>query len=206
LIYFDSFEIRSSDNLVSKDQVSKLRYRAITTLAESPVKQGVLFAGTDNADLWVSKDDGGSWASIGERLPKRYITKVCASPHDPNRVFASLSGASLDDYAPHLFRSEDLGKTWKSIGKGLPHEPINIVYEDPHVSDLLYVGTDMGVYVSLDGGDHWLSLCGNLPTTSVYDLFVHPRENELVIGTHGRSCYLLDAKPIQAKQSEPIGN
>ncbi len=191
-----------SDELVSKDQVSNLRYRAITTLAESPVKQGLLFAGTDNADLWVTEDDGGSWTSIGEQLPKRNITRVCASSHDQNRVFVSLSGAGIDDYAPYLFRSDDVGQTWKSIGEGLPHEPINVVYEDPDVPNLLYVGTDMGVYVSLDGGKRWSSLCSNLPTTSVYDLFVHPREKELVIGTHGRSCFLLDAKPIQAKSAQ----
>ncbi|MEM7313718.1 MAG: hypothetical protein AAF497_11265, partial [Planctomycetota bacterium] len=186
-----------SENLVTKDQIPQLRYRAVTSLAESPVAQGVLLAGTDNADLWVTTDDGTSWAAIDQQIPKRSITRVLASPHDRDRIFVSQSGAGLDDYAAYLFRSDDLGKTWKPISDGLPHEPINVVYEDPHVSNLLYVGTDMGVYVSIDGGEHWSSLCSNLPTASVYDLFVHPREKELVIGTHGRSCYLLDAKPIQ---------
>ena len=186
-----------SDNLVSADQVPNMRYRAITTLAESPLQAGLLFAGTDNADLSITTDDGQSWTYIDAKLPKHTLTRVFASPHDKQRVFVSQSGAGTDDYAPYVFRSDDLGKTWKSIGGGLPHEPVNVVLEDPSVPNLLYVGTDMGVYVSTNGGKEWQSLCNNLPTASVYDLFVHPRENELVIGTHGRSCFLLDATPIQ---------
>ena len=188
-----------SENLVTKDRVANMRYRAITTLAESPVKQGLLFAGTDNADLSVTTDDGKSWHAIDDDLPRRTLTRICASAHDEKRVFVSQTGASIDDYAPYLFRSDDLGETWKRISKGLPHEPINVVYEDPQVSDLIYVGTDMGVYVSVDGGERWSSLVSNLPTASVYDLFVHPTTKELVIGTHGRSCYLLDSTTIQAE-------
>ena len=156
-----------------------------------------LFAGTDNANLSVTEDDGQSWRTIDAGLPKRNFTRVFASPHDANRVFISQSGAGLDDYTPYVFRSDDLGQTWKSISDGLPLEPINVIYEDPQVPNLLYVGTDMGVYASTDGGKKWSSLCSNLPTTSVYDLFVHPRDNELVVGTHGRSCYLLDPTKIQ---------
>ena len=185
-----------SENLVTDDAVRNLRYRAITTLRESPLKSGVLFAGTDNADLYVTTDDGSVWQSINEGLPKRFITRVYPSPHDPNRVFVSLSGAGVDDFTAYVFRSDDLGKTWKSIAEGLPTEPINVVYEDPLVSNLIYVGTDLGIYVSLDGGESWDSLCSNLPTTSVFDLFVHPKHQHLVIGTHGRSCFLTDVTPI----------
>ena len=186
-----------SDNLVTGKPLRNVRYRAITTMAESKLKQGLLFAGTDNANLSVTEDDGQSWRTIDAGLAKRNFTRVFASPHDANRVFISQSGAGLDDYTPYVFRSDDLGQTWKSISNGLPLEPINVIYEDPQVPNLLYVGTDMGVYASTDGGKKWSSLCSNLPTTSVYDLFVHPRDNELVVGTHGRSCYLLDPTKIQ---------
>lgn len=186
-----------SDDLVSQDVVQNIRYRAITSLAESPTKQGLLFAGTDNGDLHVTTDDGKTWTSINTGLPKRSITRITASPHDADNVFVAFSGSGLDDYRPYVFRSDDQGSTWSSISEGLPLEPINVIYEDPTVPDLLYVGTDMGVYTSLDGGRSWVSLCGNLPTASVYDLFMHPATHELVVGTHGRSCYLLNAAQIQ---------
>lgn len=186
-----------SDDLVTGDAIPNVRYRAITTLAESPLKPGLLFAGTDNANLAMTENDGATWHRIDANLPKRAFTRVFASPHDVNRVLISQSGAGIDDYSPYVFRSDDLGKTWTSISDGLPLEPVNVVYEDPRVPNLFYVGTDMGVYASVDGGKTWVSLCGNLPTASVYDLFVHPRDNELVIGTHGRSCFLLDPSTIQ---------
>jgi photosystem II stability/assembly factor-like uncharacterized protein len=107
-----------------------------------------------------------------------------------------------DDFAPYVFRSDDQGTTWKSISAGLPLEPIQVIREDPRVEDLLYLGSDLGVYVSTNGGTSWQSLCNNLPTTSVYDLFVHPRDNELVVGTHGRSVFVLDVSTIQSNSSQ----
>jgi photosystem II stability/assembly factor-like uncharacterized protein len=186
-----------SDNLVSDRKLPGSRYSAITTLAESTLKKGVLFAGTDQADLWVTSNDGESWQNVRGDLPSRGLTRVHASPHIVDRVFATQSGASIDDYDAYVFRSDDRGQTWASIGEGLPAESVNVILEDPVVPNLLYVGTDMGVYASLNGGGEWHSLCNNLPTASVYDLFVHPRDNILVIGTHGRSCYAIDPRPIQ---------
>ena len=197
-----------SKDLVSEVVVPNIRYRAITSLAESPIARGTLFAATDNGDLHVTKDDGATWTDISNGLPKRAFTRVHASPHDSKRVFVTQSGAGLDDYGSYVFRSDDGGTTWSSISLGLPKEPVNVISEDPIVPDLLYVGTDMGVYASLDGGNNWNSLCANLPTTSVYDLFVHPREHQLVIGTHGRSVFTLDVQSIhdQATQVVTIGN
>ena len=98
--------------------------------------------------------------------------------------------------------SKDFGKTWELIVGNLPSESINVIAEDHRDKDTLYVGTDLGVYASLDRGKSWMSLCNSLPTTAVHDLVVHPRENELVIGTHGRSVYILDAEGIK----KPSGN
>ncbi|MFK8112387.1 MAG: WD40/YVTN/BNR-like repeat-containing protein [Rubripirellula sp.] len=186
-----------SNYLVSTDAVPNLRYRAITALAESPLIQGLLFAGTDNADLFVTDDDGKSWLQIDSGLPKRAITRATPSPHDPNRVFVTLNGSGVDDYSAYVFRSDDRGTTWTDIGGNLPHEPAHVIVEDPKVPNLIYLGTDMGIYVSLNGGKQWQSLCSNLPTASVQDLFVHPRDNDLVIATHGRSCYVSDPATIQ---------
>ncbi len=192
-----------SEDLVSADKVQNIRYRAITTLAESPLKAGVLFAGTDNTDLWVTSNDGQAWRRIDEGLPTRAISRVTPSPHNPNRLFVTLNGSGLDDFAPYVFRSDDLGETWTDIGQLLPHESAHVIIEDPLIENLVYLGTDLGIYTSLNGGKTWQSLGGNLPTASVQDMFVHPRDNLLVIATHGRSCFVTDPSPIQAAAKAP---
>lgn len=176
-----------------------IRYKAITALAESPLARGLLYAGTDNGNLYVTRNDGKSWENISAGLPRYEITRVTPSPHDKQKVFVTLTGFGSDDFRPYVFRSNDQGATWEPISSSLPLEPVHVIREDPHVEDLLYLGTTLGVYVSTDGGLRWQSLCNNLPTTTIYDLAVHPRENELIAGTHGRSVYLLDVSTIQAR-------
>ena len=144
----------------------------------------------------MTKNDGETWEPINEGLPRYNYTRVTASSHAVGTVFVTLSGMGNDDFAPYVFRSDDQGVSWRSISAELPLEPVHVIREDPHVKDLLYLGTDLGVYVSLDGGTHWQSLCNNLPTVSVHDLFVHPRDRLLVIGTHGRSVFVLDVSSI----------
>jgi len=194
-----------SPDLAEGPDTPNLRYKAITTLAESPLQRGLLYAGTDNGNLFVTADDGESWDSINGGLPRHAFTRVVASPHDKQVVFVTLTGMAIDDFSPYVFRSNDRGKTWTSIARGLPLEPANVIQEDPRVKDLLYLGTTLGVYVSIDGGANWQSLCNNLPTTSVHDLVVHPRDNELVIGTHGRSVYILDVSTIQSQRIPGFG-
>lgn len=186
-----------SPNLVGEDRVPNLRYRAVTTLTESPRTAGVLVAGTDNGELFVSTTDGDEWSAIDQGLPRRGFTRVVASAHADRLLYATQSGAGIDDFTPYVFRSDDLGQTWQSVGGGLPLEPVNVVVEDPEVASLLYVGTDRGVYASPDGGQTWHSLCGDLPTASVADLLVDAQQSELIIATHGRSCYLVDASELR---------
>ena len=193
----DDWQVISPD-LTTGVETPNLRYRAIMTLAESRLRTGLLYAGTENGNLFVTRNDGESWKSISEGLPRLCYSRVVASPHDPNTVFVTMTGMAVDDFSPYVFRSDDQGKSWKSISSGLPLESINVIREDPHVRDLLYLGTSLGVYVSVDGGLSWQSLCNNLPTVSVHDLVVHPRDNELVIGTHGRSVYIMDVSTIQS--------
>jgi len=188
-----------SPDLAEGEDTPNLRYKAITTLAESQLQRGLLFAGTDNGNLFVTTNDGQRWDSISDGLPRHAFTRVVASGHDKRVVFVTLTGMAVDDFSPLVFRSNDQGRTWKSIARGLPLEPANVIREDPRVKDLLYLGTTMGVYVSVDGGASWQSLCNNLPTASVHDLIVHPRDHELVIGTHGRSVYVLDVSTIQSR-------
>ncbi len=188
-----------SPDLADGEDTPNLRYKAITTMAESQLQPGLLFAGTDNGNLFVTRNDGESWDSISDGLPRHAFTRVAASGHDKRTVFVTLTGMAVDDFSPLVFRSNDQGRTWTSIAHGLPLEPANVIREDPRVKDLLYLGTTLGVYVSVDGGASWQSLSNNLPTASVHDLLVHPRDNELVIGTHGRSVYVLDVSTIQSR-------
>lgn len=191
----DNWEVISPDLSTGPETVN-LRYQAITTLAESKLKKGLLFAGTDNGNLFVTENDGQDWTSIAGELPRCNFRRVFASPHDSNRVFAALSGLQTDDFSAYLFRSDDRGKIWKPISDGLPHSRINVVYEDPRHPNVIYIGNDLGVYVSLDGGSKWNSLSQGLPATSVHDLFVHPQTRQLIIGTHGRSVFSIDASTI----------
>ena len=173
-------------------------FGTITMLDESPFRPGVLYAGTEGGTLWRTADDGTSWARIDVGLPDKWLSRVIASEHEPDRVYASFTGYREDDFSAYLYGSDDAGQTWSSISNGLPAESINVIREDPTDERILYVGTDLGVYVSLDRGTSWQSLCTTLPTTPVHDLVVHPRDPEIVIGTHGRSVWVLDVSAVRA--------
>lgn len=191
----DSWKVISGD-LAAGIDTPNLRYKAITTLAESKLNRGQLYAGTDNGYLHRTDDDGVTWTRIDAGLPQCEFTRAFPSPHRKETVFVTLSGKPTDHFSPFVFRSDNLGTTWKSISSGLPLETVHVIQEDPNQSDRLFIGTESGVYLSQDGGESWQSLCGNLPAVSVYDLFVHPTEKKLVIGTHGRSVFVLDLKKV----------
>jgi len=142
---------------------------------------------------------------VSAALPRKWVSRVIASEHELGTVYVSMTGYREDDFRSYLFRSGDFGQTWTSISNNLPAESINVVREDPKRAGALYVGTDAGIYVSLDRGATWHSLCADLPTTPVHDLVVHPREDELIAVTHGRSLFLLDVRPIQALSDEIRG-
>ena len=166
-------------------------------ISESPLQPGLIYVGTDDGNVQITRDDGINWTGISDDLPAKWVSRVAASEHELGTVYVSFTGYRQDDFEKYLYMSEDFGKTWISIAGNLPCESINVIAEDPRDEDILYVGTDLGVYTSLDRGTTWISLCNGLPTTAVHDLVVHPRENELVIGTHGRSVYILDVEKIK---------
>jgi photosystem II stability/assembly factor-like uncharacterized protein len=169
----------------------------ISAIAESPRNADILWVGTDDGNVWVTNDGGVNWNHVDASLPQRWVSRVEPSHFDGQRAYVSLNGYRDDDITAYLYRTDDLGKHWTSISKGLPDEAINVVREDPVNPDVLYVGTDRGVYVSLDRGNSWQSLQGNLPNVPVHDLAVHPRERELIAGTHGRSVWIADVLPVQ---------
>jgi photosystem II stability/assembly factor-like uncharacterized protein len=186
-----------SEDLTKNKKQGNVPFSTISVLAESPLKFGLLYVGTDDGNLWVSKDAGGSWTSINAGLPEHWISSVSPSPVDEATVFVSLNGYRHDNFSTWLFMSTDYGKTWKSIKGNLPQSVANVIIQDPVNPDLLYCGLDNGTYVSLDKGNNW-HLFNNMLNVASYDMMVHPRDNELVVGTHGRSIYIADIKPLQA--------
>ncbi|MBZ5556611.1 MAG: hypothetical protein LAO77_04980 [Acidobacteriia bacterium] len=172
-------------------------YPTITEIAESPLKRGLLYAGTDDGNLQVSQDDGKHWANLSKRFPglpeAMWVSGIEASRHNAGTVYVSFDGHRSNDFANYLYRSTDFGNTWTSIANDLPaNRVIHAVHEDPKNASLLYLGTEYGLYISADGGVHWLEFRGNLPRVPVNDLVIHPRDNDLVLATHGRGVWILD--------------
>lgn len=187
-----------SPDLSRSPKRGNVPFGTITTLAESAKKFGLIWVGTDDGQVQVSPDGGASWRDVAGALPAdRWVSRIEASSHNDQRAYLSLNGYRDDDQRAYLYRSDDLGKRWRDISPGLPAEPVNVIREDPVNEDVLYVGTDRGVYVSLDRGASWQALQAELPNVPVHDLVVHPRERELVAGTHGRSVWIVDVLPIQ---------
>lgn len=178
-------------------------YATITTISESPVAAGTIWVGTDDGKVQVTRNAGGAWTDATPALARagapadRYVSRVFASPHAAGTALVAKSGFRNDDFRPFLYRTDDFGASWTSIGDGLPDAPINVVVQDRVNRDLLIVGNDLGVWVSNDAGATWARLKANLPTVPVHDLTVHPRENDLVLGTYGRGIWTGDITALQ---------
>lgn len=178
-------------------------FGTLTTLAESPKRFGLLYAGTDDGRVWASRDGGHSWKE-GAGLPSgRWVVRVEASRHAEGRAYAAFSALRDDTAAALVFRSEDHGATWTPIHGNLPAENLNTVREDPVNPELLYAGTDLGLFASLDGGKRWEALTGGLPHVPVHDVAVHPKTGDLVAATHGRSVWVAPAAVLQ-KWTAPV--
>ncbi len=173
-------------------------YSTLTSIHESPLKFGLIYVGTDDGYVHVTHDGGNTWKRISDSFPKQmWVTKVQASTFEKSRIYASLNGYRWDDFNAYAYVSEDYGNTWKPIGTDLPKEPINVIKEDPKNPNILYIGTDHGVYVSLDRGKSFQAMNGGLPAVAVHDVAIHPRDNELVLGTHGRSFWKASVNEMQ---------
>ena len=187
-----------SKDLTSGGKKGNVPYGTITTISESPVKEGVLYTGSDDGLVYVSKNSGKTWKNISGNLPKElWVSNVYASNHDEKVVYLSLDGYRWDNFSPYLFQSKDYGKTWQSISSNLPDSPINVVIEDNVNEDILYVGNDHGVYISLDQGKTWEPFNKGLTSAAVHDLVIQEEKQHLLVGTHGRSIYLADIALIQ---------
>jgi len=174
-------------------------YATLTAIAESPLKAGVIYAGSDDGRVQVTLDGGKAWTEITAGLPfNKHVWSIVASKYDPATVYVALIGRHDDDFAAYVFKSMDYGRTWMSIAANLPGGPTNVIREDPKKKEVLYLGSDLGVYVTTDGAKTWNYLGSGLPNAAVWDLQVHPRDNVIVIATNGRGMWVIDdASPLQ---------
>lgn len=185
-------------------KIGDISYQTIFTISESPLKFGLIYAGTDDGRAHVTRDGGLTWKEISKSLPKRWISRMVASAFDEATVYMSQNGKRDDDFAAYLWKSTDYGKTWQYISGNIPCGPINVVREDPKNKNILYVGTDIGAYVSIDGGASWNVLSGNFPSTFVHDIVIHPRDDIAVAATHGRGIYAMDVRYLQQLTAEKL--
>lgn len=180
-----------------------IQHCTITTISESPVTAGVIWVGTDDGKVQVTRTHGAAWQDVTPAIATaggpadRWVSRVFASSHDAGTAYVAKTGFRNDDFAPYLYKTADYGATWTSISAGLPDQPVNVVWQDRKNRNLLFVGNDKGVWVSIDDGKRWVQMKGNMPAVPVHDLLVHPRENDLVVGTYGRAFYITDVSVLQ---------
>ena len=157
-----------------------------------------MYVGSDDGYVHLSKNGGGSWERVSNSFPKElWVSRVIASQHKKERVYVTLNGYRWDDFNVYVYKSEDFGKTWKSIASNIPSSPVNVIREDPENENILYLGTDNGAYVSFNKGNSWEVFSRNLPNVAVHDLVIQPTTKHLIIGTHGRSLYKANIAPLQ---------
>lgn len=215
--------IAMSADLTNGRVSGNVPYGTITTISESPLRFGLVYVGTDDGNVQLSRDGGYTWEQLNQvatppaksskkqpapsgklQTNNLWVSRVTASQHKEGRVYVSLNGYRFDNFAPYLFTSEDYGASWVKIGGDLPNEPINVIKEDPKNDSILYAGTDGGLYVSFDRGLHFMKWDAGLPkSVPIHDIAIQQRENEIVLGTHGRSLYVAKLDDVQALKKDP---
>jgi len=176
-----------------------ISYQTITSIDESPLKAGVIYVGTDDGRVWRTRDGGKKWTDIRKgELPIKWVSRIVASKYDIGTVYLTQTGRRDDDFQVYIWKSTDFGDTWTDISANIPLGPVNVIREDPVNPEILYIGTDAGVYVSLTGGRSYQVL-GDLPYEYVHDLIIHPRDNMIVIACHGGGVFVMDANDINDK-------
>ena len=185
-------------------EMGDIPYHTVFAISESPLRAGLIYVGTDDGKVHVTKNGGLSWSEIMAGLPyQKWVSRIVASAYDLGIVYMTQNGKRDDDFTPYVWKSTDFGKTWTSIAGNIPFGPVHVIREDPVNRSILYLGTDAGVFVSKDGGVTWNVLGGNLPMVYVHDLIIHPRDNVVVIATHGRGMWAIDAEPVNEKNNRP---
>jgi photosystem II stability/assembly factor-like uncharacterized protein len=202
----DAFEAISPD-LTGGKKTGDVPFGTLTTISESPISFGMIVTGSDDGYVYLTKDGGAVWTRLG--LPDKkglggfpqglYVSRVLASRHSKSRIYVTLNGYRSDHFNAYVYRSDDYGQTWKQLGTNLPADPVNVIREDPKSENILYIGTDGGAWASVDGGSSFHPFVKGLPASlPIHDIAIQDRENEIVLGTHGRSLYVAKLDLVQA--------
>lgn len=192
----DTWETISPD-LTKGTKDGNVPFATLTVVEESPLEFGTLYAGSDDGNIWNTLDHGKSWTNISKGLPQnRWVSSVTPSQHVEGLVYVTLTGYRNDEFTPHIYKSTNYGTTWTAITGNLPLEAMNVIKEDHHYPEILYIGSDHGLYITLDGGTSYELVQGNIPNVSIYDMAIQKKENDLIIGSHGRSVFIMDLNPL----------
>ncbi|TDE03988.1 glycosyl hydrolase [Flavobacterium sandaracinum] len=187
-----------SQDLTQGVKEGNVAFGTIAAISESTLQFGLLYTGSDDGLIHVSKDGGATWNKISGDLPQnRWVSRVVASAHKKERVYATLNGYRNDDFTSYVYVSDDFGQTWKNIATNLPSSPVNVIVEDHVNENVLYLGTDNGLYVSLNKGTSWDDFSSGIPNVAVHDLVIQKKAKDLVVGTHGRSIYKVNLDQVQ---------
>ena len=181
----------------------------IFTISESPLSTDIIWVGTDDGYVQVTRDGGANWTNVTTNVPGLpqglWVSEVEASPHAEGTAFVTVDGHRSGDMSTYVYKTDDFGASWTSIAGEVIEGYAHVVRQDTVNADLLFVGTEMGLWISIDGGEQWARFSGNVPRVSVRDLAIHPRDHDLVIGTHGRGIYILDdISPLRALTAEVL--
>ncbi|MBT6568515.1 MAG: glycosyl hydrolase [Flavobacteriales bacterium] len=189
-----------SPDLTKGGKKGNVAFGTLTTFSESPFQFGMLYTGSDDGQIQGTQNGGARWELLSNKLPQNlWVSRVVASSHKKNRVYATLNGYRNDDFTPYVYVSENAGESWKAIAANLPAAPVNVIVEDPVKENILFVGTDRGVYVSFDQGVSWEAFEKGLTTVAVHDLKIQPKAKHLLVGTHGRSIYKASIAALQER-------
>lgn len=188
---------------ITPDNSGAETHCSISSISVSPIQPGLLWVGTDDGQVHISQDDGANWTNIRRKIPEvpegTWVSRLEASHSDPAVAYITFDGHRSDHFHPYIFRTEDFGNSWQDISNNLPEtEVVRVIREDLVNLNLLFIGTETGIWFSLDRGDSWQRFMPGLPTVSIYDLKIHPRDHDLIAGTHGRSIWIMDdISPLQ---------
>jgi photosystem II stability/assembly factor-like uncharacterized protein len=192
-----------SDDLTKGGKKGNVAYGTLSSISESPFQFGLLYTGSDDGLIHVTKNAGGSWTNITGNLPKDlWVSRVVASQHKKERVYVTLNGYRWDDFKVYVYMSDNYGQTWKAIRGNIPGSPVNVIREDSSSENILFIGTDNGAYVSFNNGDVWEAFSNGVPNVAVHDIVIQPEAKDLLLGTHGRSIYKTNIAPLQKMNSD----
>lgn len=198
----ETWEIISSD--LTKGKVEgNVAFGTITAISESKSKFGLIYVGSDDGYVHVTKDGGETWKNLSGNLPQNlWISRIVASSHKEARVYVTLNGYRNDNFTSYIYVSEDYGNSWKLITKGIESSPVNVIYEDNHNENVLYVGTDNSLFASINRGENWFDFSENMPNVAVHDIKLQSEARELIVGTHGRSIYKVEVSNLEKLTNE----